>query len=367
MADELRTAKSAERLAKDLKAPCSTSQNQHRFSKSEGRCFKPKEPDSSTESRTEVNRALLSENVQKVVQVSSTTQAGRLKDFASKWCEITNNQVILNWIKGYTIPFQHQPRQAKRLVNQKFSNTESKTIIECLQALMTQGAVKKCIPTSNQFISPFFLVKKPNGSERFILNLKHLNRFLKPPHFKMEDSRTVTKLIKENIFMATIDLKDAYFLLPIRKSDRKYIRFKFREQLYEFTCMPFGLSTAPYAFTKLMKPVTSFLRIHNIVCVVYLDDFLIFGKSEQSCQNNVKTVITLLQNLGFIINFEKSNCQPSQRCKFLGFVFDSVKMRISLPREKWIGQTHPLADSLTLMAGIVSGKRINKEVSQKKQ
>ena len=50
--------------------------------------------------------------------------------------------------------------------------------------------------------------------------------------------------------MASVDLKDAYHLVPAAKYDRKFIRFIFENVVYEFTCMPYGLNTAPYTFTK---------------------------------------------------------------------------------------------------------------------
>jgi len=57
-------------------------------------------------------------------------------------------------------------------------------------------------------------VPKPNGKHRFILNLKKLNEFIDPPNFKMEDTRTVSRLIRTNAYMASIDLNDAFFLVP---------------------------------------------------------------------------------------------------------------------------------------------------------
>ena len=64
-----------------------------------------------------------------------------------------------------------------------------------------------------------FLIIKSNGQKRFILNLKKLNKLIIPPHFKIEGMRTVTKLVSRDAFMIkiglTIDLKDAYFLVPI--------------------------------------------------------------------------------------------------------------------------------------------------------
>nr|CAH7764042.1 unnamed protein product [Callosobruchus chinensis] len=146
--------------------------------------------------------------------------------------------------------------------------------------------------------------KKPNRKQRFILNLKRLNTFLSCPHFKLEDFRSV-KNISKDCYMANIDLKDAYFLLPIHKKYRKFLKFGYNNQLYEFTCMPFGLSIAPFIFTKIFKPIMNHLRSLGFLSVLYLDDILLFGKNKQDCYNNVNYTTKLLKSLGFFINEEK--------------------------------------------------------------
>ena len=55
--------------------------------------------------------------------------------------------------------------------------------------------------------------------------------------------------------MASIDMKDAYYSIPVKNEDRKYLRFKWEDQFYEFTCLPNGLSCAPRQFTKILKPL----------------------------------------------------------------------------------------------------------------
>lgn len=111
--------------------------------------------------------------------------------------------------------------------------------------------------------------------------------------------------------MASIDLKDAYQLIRLASSDRKYLRFLFEDVLYEFNCLPFGLSTAPYTFTKLLKPVIGHLREQGYLSVIYLDDLLLLGETHTSCLENVQKTIKLLESLGFIINKEKSKMEPA--------------------------------------------------------
>lgn len=196
------------------------------------------------------------------------------------------------------------------------------------------GAISKARKCKNQFISNIFLTPKNDGSYRMILNLKSLNKYILNKHFKLEDHKTVRRLITKNCFMATIDLKDAYFLVSVHKSFRKYLRFHFQGILYEFNCLPFGLNIAPRVFTKIMKPVLAHLRKLGFLSNVYLDDFLLIGNDFLSCQRNVSKTLDVLGKLGFLINYVKSKLIPKQECTYLGFNYNSKSFCISLPEDK---------------------------------
>ncbi|CAD6222018.1 GSCOCG00005285001-RA-CDS [Cotesia congregata] len=164
--------------------------------------------------------------------------------------------------------------------------------------LLMIGAIVKAEPVADQFLSPFFLVPKSDGQQRFILNLKGLNFFIQTEHFKLEDLRSACNLLELGCFMGTVDLKDAYFLIPVWADHRKFLRFIFEGQIYEFICLPFGLCSSPQVFTKLLKPVVGFLRLKGFSSVVYLDDFLCLGSSFQECRENLNaTKKSLLQQI----------------------------------------------------------------------
>ena len=161
--------------------------------------------------------------------------------------------------------------------------------------------VKICI---EKMISSYFVVPKLDGTNRFILNLKHFNKFVETEHFKLEDIHSALNMIDPEDYMCRVGLKDAYLSVLIYSEQRKFLRFKFNNVTLQFKALPFGLSSSPYIFTKLMKPVVDFLRKIGFRMIVYLDDFLIFGHTRQECSNNVKFLIKLLCFLGFIVNLE---------------------------------------------------------------
>ena len=83
--------------------------------------------------------------------------------------------------------------------------------------------------------------------------------------------------------------------------------------------MPFELSTAPFIFIKLT--VIAVLRKRGVLCLVYLDDFLILENSKQECRKNVKLTVSLLENLAFLVNYEKSYLQPKQTVQIFRLCF----------------------------------------------
>ena len=134
--------------------------------------------------------------------------------------------------------------------------------------------------------------------------------------------------------MASIDLKDAYYSVPIAQESRKYLKFLWRGELYQFTCLPNGLAEAPRKFTKLLKVPFSVLRSQGHESSAYIDDSALFGLTKQACLNNIDQSMQLLDGLGFTIHPEKSVIQPSQVLIYLGFILDSVNMTVTPTAEK---------------------------------
>ena len=236
-------------------------------------------------------------------------------------------------IKGYKIPLFKKPKKADQVFVSRMSKSRT-TKKEDIELLLAKGVIIECKNTKDQFISPHFVVQKADGSSRFILNLKKFNKYVSKEHFKMENLKITTKLISPGDFMATIDLQDAYLTIPVHKNSQKYLRFKFGNKLYQFVCLPFGLSTSPFAFTKLLKPVMRFLRKRGYISGIYLDDLLCIGNTYEECEKNVKETISLLQKLGFIINYKKSKLIPSTSCTYLGAEINSNECIIKLTKKK---------------------------------
>jgi hypothetical protein len=148
---------------------------------------------------------------------------------------------LLDKNSGMRIDFTFLPRQAHAPRQKAFCEAEAQLIDAEMIKLRRKGAIVKCKPVPDQFISDIFLVPKKSGDLRPVINLKQLNEFVSYEHFKMETLRQIRHLVQPGDFACTIDLADAYFMIPICDDYREFLRFYWRSQLWQFTCLCFGL------------------------------------------------------------------------------------------------------------------------------
>ena len=108
----------------------------------------------------------------------------------------------------------------------KFSQKDENIIDHEIEKLLEMNAIIEVQHDRNEYISPIFTVPKKDGEYRMILNLKNLNQHIKYHHFKMETFEAALKLVKENCFFASVDLRHAYYSVPIAEDQQITLRFQ---------------------------------------------------------------------------------------------------------------------------------------------
>ena len=161
----------------------------------------------------------------------------------------------------------------------------------------------------------------------------------------METIEHILDTIEQSDFMASIDLADAFFSVPIHESCKKFLCFEFNNQRYCFNVLPFGMSSSPRIFSKVLRPVIIYLRSQGIKILSYLDDIFLCASSRETLILNIKSTLNILVSLGYYPNYEKSCLVPSQSMLHLGFKFDTIAMKISVPEDK-IQKSRSSAQSL---------------------
>ena len=156
-----------------------------------------------------------------------------------------------------------------------------------------------------------------------MIDLSHLNEFVHLTWFKMETVSSVLLSVREGVFLASLDLKDAYFQVPIHPSSRKLLKFMSDGTVYQFRALCFRLSTAPQVFTRVFAAMSMWAHSHGIRFLRYLDDWLVLSSSEREAKQAVQSLLSICHALGIVINEKKSDLVPSQAAKYLGMTIDT--------------------------------------------
>ena len=263
----------------------------------------------------------------------------RLQNFWRTWVELgASPKVVHIFQEGYTLPFRIRPRLTRTpTVMSCYANPRRNSyLLEALHQLIDKNAVEPvCHRTSLGFYNRLFLVPKPNQKWRPILDLSNLNQFLKVEKFKMETPETIRTSLQQGEWVTLVDFKDAYFHIPIQEQSRKYLRFHVQGRTYQFKALPFGLSTAPMEFTVLAKEV-KLMAIHKGIRIhQYLDDWLVRARSQETCLHHTQILVKMCQDLGWLVNLEKSELEPKQVFDFVGYQFDLRSGRVRPTPDRW--------------------------------
>ena len=190
------------------------------------------------------------------------------------------------------------------------------------------------VPEPPHVCSPMSVVENSVGKKRLVVNLRHLNRFLWKQKFKYEDLRVAMLLFEKGDFLFSFDLKSGYHHIDINEANFKYLGVSWAGRFYVFTVLPFGLCTACFIFTKIVRALVRYWRAEGLRIVVYLDDGLCAVKGQQAAVKESRLVQATLESAGFVAHATKSVWLPTQRLEWLGFVVDVALGQIEIPQEK---------------------------------
>ena len=228
---------------------------------------------------------------------------------------------------GYRVPFKDSPPPLSRtpvsFPTYRAGSPRAQALRQEVEAMLAKGALEIARDPDPSFYSRLFLVEKASGGWRPLIDLSHLNDFVQLTLFKMETVTSVLLSVREGDFLASLDLKDAYFQIPIHRSSRKLLRFTSEGTVYQFRALCFGLSTAPQVFTRVFAVVSAWAHAHGVRLLRYLDDWLVLCSSEQEARQAVQSLLSLCRTLEIVINEKKSDLVPSHTAKYLGMTIDT--------------------------------------------
>ena len=236
---------------------------------------------------------------------------GRLRSFRRNWQTNKCSPNVLNIItNGYVLPFISKPNLVRfPLILSRVQGPSKRPSpgllypVSSVKERNRKGGKRKISWVLQSPVPSTQASPKVEASHR-------LNTFLHVEKFKMETPESIRTSLIPGEWVSSIDLSDAYLHIPIHPNSRKYLRFCYNSQVFQFTSLPFGLATAPQVFTMIVKEVKLMALSRGLGLHQYLDDWLIRSQSQEEAQVNTQAVVDLTQSLGWIINREKSELKP---------------------------------------------------------
>ena len=254
---------------------------------------------------------------------------------ASAWHALGDPVAANIMSQGFDLDFAVQPTLSyDPPLNAVTSDENAELILPFIPDWLKRGVVREIFKKTKLFYSRMFSVPKPEKEIRPIIDLSILNRMLRIPSFTMTTVDKIAPVLPEGLWAITIDIKDAYFHVAMAWWTHKYLAFKLRNRVFVFQMLPFGLSPAPWAFSRVMKPIRKTLSLDEILSHYYLDDWILFGSSVEETNRHGKVFLDLLLRLGLQVNWKKSKLTPSRSLEYLGVWLDLERMEVSLPPSK---------------------------------
>ncbi|UYV79019.1 hypothetical protein LAZ67_17000657, partial [Cordylochernes scorpioides] len=219
------------------------------------------------------------------------------------------------------IKSEDRRQQILSLVDERLDKEQKSMIAECLEKYSEMGIVQ---PSESPWSSPVVLVKKKDGSWRFCVDYRKLNKVTKKDVYPLPRNDDVLDSLTGAKFFSSMDLRTGYWQIEIDEEDREKTAFITPDGLYEFRVMPFGLCNAPATFERMMDKLLAGLKW--TICLCYLDDIIVYATSFKEHIERLGKVLRCIQQAGLCINHEKCRF-GSREIKVLGHLVTESGIR----------------------------------------
>ncbi|UYV76601.1 hypothetical protein LAZ67_14001425, partial [Cordylochernes scorpioides] len=187
-------------------------------------------------------------------------------------------------------PYRVAPRE-RQIIQDEVNKMEKLDIIQ---------------PSESPWASPVVLIRKKDGSWRFCVDYRRLNKITKKYVYPLPRIDDTLDCLRGARFYSSMDLQSGYWQIDVEESDREKTAFITPDGLYEFKVMPFGLCNAPATFERMIDNLLKGLKW--TICLCYLDDIIVFSDGFEEHLRRLQLVLNCLKKAGLCLN--------SKKCKF---------------------------------------------------
>lgn len=250
----------------------------------------------------------------------STYQRSQLKELMERTFSQMGDKIGCTTLVEHTIKTNSPPIKQRHYPLSPGLQTQ---VNKELETMLANDIIE---PSDSPWASPIVLVKKPDGSHRFCVNYKKLNEVSQPDAYPIPFVSYTLDKLREAKYLSTIDIKSAYWQIPMAKESRPYTAFVVPTRgLFHFKRMPFGLHNAPSTWQRFIDRVLGHDLEQHIS--VYLDDIIISTSTFDKHLEVLEEVFKRLTNAGLTINRDKCKFCKNE-LKFLGHVVTSAGLMV---------------------------------------
>ena len=216
--------------------------------------------------------------------------------------------------------------------------SQRQLVQEHIDKMLEAGVIS---PSQSPWASPIVIVDKKDGSKRFCVDLRALNRITKKNSHPLPRIDDILASLDGSKYFSCLDLRSGYWQIAMDEESKDKTAFTCFAGLYSWNVMPFGLVTAPAIFSELMNEV---LRgIQYKFTIAYLDDILVYSKTFEDHLEHIEAVFTRLRDAG--LKLKMSKCEfLKKEVNYLGHVVSPSGIKPDPSKVETIQNLEPPTD-----------------------
>lgn len=218
-------------------------------------------------------------------------------------------------LPAYRIPYAHDQYVKKEI-----------------ESLLENGAIEE---STSPWSFPIVLVNKKDGSIRLCIDFRKLNKITKQDSHPIPNINDLLDSVNGAVIFSSVDLASGYWQIKMDEASKEKTAFVTKYGLYQWKVMPFGLSTAPATFVKLIDLVLNELRYKSVI--MYIDDLVIFSRSVEEHLIHLEQVFERLKKAN--LQLKQTKCRFAQKeIQFLGYSISAAGIKPDEEKLKMIQQ-----------------------------
>ncbi len=252
------------------------------------------------------------------------------------WRNIGTSATVLNWIlEGVPLHIASIP-QVCALPNCVSGAKAHNFVDQQVAELLLQDRIRRIPNKEAHCVLPLLVVAKKGGKLHLVLDCRHLNNNISCPSFKQEGLESVSTQILPGDKLFSSDISSGFHHLRMRPNERKFLCFTWRNHTFCWTVLPFGVKSAPYLFSKVIKEVIKYFRASDVRCTAWVDNFIFMVKTDK-VESQLQFIQSTFHDLGLVLNRDKCDFDCTGLTTFVGFLVHSEGSKgpwLQVPKKK---------------------------------